>query len=223
MNSSKYIYRYTDPSRNEVIYVGQGTKTKKGDGYQRSRAHKIRTDKHPFVQRLQKMAHEGVYPIIDILIEGIDKELADLIEIEAIDKYGRKDLGKGTLLNLTNGGDGAGTGRIVSQEERDKISRDQKGRKKSPETMAKLAGINKGRKHTEVSRKNMSDAHKGKPLPDGHPFKVKGRPANNRKACTIDGITIYESRKALYAALGRGKSGGGHPNFRYVEKASKDV
>ena len=23
----KYIYRYTDPARNEVIYIGQGSKT----------------------------------------------------------------------------------------------------------------------------------------------------------------------------------------------------
>ena len=105
----KYVYRYTDPSRNEVIYIGQGTQGKtNGWKYKRANSHLKRTDTHPFVQRLQLMAREGVQPVIDILIEGIDKELADLIEIEAIDKYGRKDLGRGTLLNLHDGGLGGG-------------------------------------------------------------------------------------------------------------------
>ena len=42
--------------------------------------------------------------------------------------------------------------------------------------------------------------------------------ANRCQPCTIDGITIYESRKALIAVLGSGKSGWRHPDFRYLEK-----
>jgi hypothetical protein len=37
-----------------------------------------------------------------------------------------------------------------------------------------------------------------------------------RKPCTVDGITIYPSRRALVAALGENKTGARSPNFRYV-------
>lgn len=36
------------------------------------------------------------------------------------------------------------------------------------------------------------------------------------KPCTVDGITVYPSCKSLIAALGRGKNGYSHSEFRYV-------
>jgi len=36
------------------------------------------------------------------------------------------------------------------------------------------------------------------------------------KPCTIDGITIYASRKELIAELGQGKNGLKNKNFRYI-------
>jgi len=41
---------------------------------------------------------------------------------------------------------------------------------------------------------------------------------SKNKPCTVDGITIYPSRKALAAKLGWGKSGVTHPHFQYVAK-----
>jgi hypothetical protein len=38
----------------------------------------------------------------------------------------------------------------------------------------------------------------------------------SKRACTIDGITIYESVTALGAALGHGKDGTLHPDFKYL-------
>lgn len=94
-----YTYLYRDPSRgNEMIYVGKGQK-------RRAWKHLSRTDRHPFTQRLQKMKRNGVTPLIEFLCKDVDEELALLCEVEAIDLYGRKDLGKGPLLNLTDGGD----------------------------------------------------------------------------------------------------------------------
>lgn len=49
-------------------------------------------------------------------------------EIEFINLYGRKDLGLGTLINNSNGGEGGGTGRIMTQHERDAISLRFKGK-----------------------------------------------------------------------------------------------
>jgi hypothetical protein len=102
-----YAYCYRDPSRLDIcgeperIYVGKG----KG---RRVKAHLGRSDKHPFTERLKKMRQNGVEPIIEFLCQGVDDELACLVEMEAINKYGRKDLKLGPLLNLTNGGEGEG-------------------------------------------------------------------------------------------------------------------
>lgn len=97
--SKFYAYIYYDPSRQmEPIYVG------KGQG-RRSHSHLKRADMHPFTQRLQCMMRNGVEPVIRI-IPCDDEELAFLVEEEGINKFGRKDLGLGSLLNLTDGGEG---------------------------------------------------------------------------------------------------------------------
>lgn len=108
-----YVYLYSDPSRNnEPIYVGLG----KGE---RVNFHLRRKDKHPLTHRLNKMKSLGIAPTISFIAKNLDRELAGLVEIEAINKFGRKDLNKGPLLNLTDGDDGV-SGRVVSDEERAK-------------------------------------------------------------------------------------------------------
>jgi hypothetical protein len=47
-------------------------------------------------------------------------------------------------------------------------------------------------------------------------FAAKGH--HMSRACTIDGATIYPSLQALIRALGQGKAGAKHPNFRYVDE-----
>lgn len=118
-----YCYLYIDPSRNnEPIYVGKGKD-------KRVKYHLKRKDKHPFTNRLQLMKRNGVEPIIEFLCKEIDEELAFLVEAEAIAKYGRKDLGKGPLLNLTDGGEGP-SGQIFTEETKQKMRkpRSEKGR-----------------------------------------------------------------------------------------------
>ncbi len=196
----KYIYRYTDPARNEVIYIGQGSKT---IDFRRAFSHLKRKDKHPFTQRLQKMAREGVQPIIEILIEGIDKELADLIETEAIDKYGRKDLGKGPLLNLTNGGEGRnGSKASIETREKMRIAHLGKGMPMSDEQRALLkdqwkndeqrrldlsirmtiSNPQTGKSRTDEQKAKVSAKLKGVPKPEGFSQAIsaalKGRPSN---------------------------------------------
>ena len=49
--------------------------------------------------------------------------------------------------------------------------------------------------------------------------KISSQALFNRcQRCTVDGIKIYESRKALLADLGSGKNGWRHPTFRYLKK-----
>lgn len=138
----------------EPIYVG------KGNG-RRARSHLKRTDMHPFVQRLQKMVREGVEPTIIYLAEDVDDELALLVEEEAIALYGRKDLGKGPLLNLTNGGEGCG-GVKRTEEQKQRLSKALKG---TPRPWLREANL--GRKwppRSEEHRKRISESLKGKPI-----------------------------------------------------------
>lgn len=148
-----YVYLYIDPSRNdEVFYVGKGTSY-------RSHKHLKRKDKHPMAQKVQKMLRDGVEPIITKL-ECSSESIAFELERGLINTIGRKDLNEGTLLNLTNGGEGV-SGRITTEETRQKL---------------KLVSIGNrnglGYKHTPDACKKISDGLRGKPKSVEHIAKA---------------------------------------------------
>jgi len=134
-----YTYIYYDPSRkNEPIYVGKG----KGE---RAWTHLTRKHMHPFIQRLQLMKRNNIEPIIGFYSE-LDEELAHLVEQELISKFGRKNLGLGTLLNLTDGGDGvSGIKHVRTAEHCRKLSEAQKNKPKSERTRKNISKACKGR------------------------------------------------------------------------------
>ena len=131
-----YVYRFRDPSRsNEPFYVGLG----QGRRWTR---HFDRRDRHPMTHRMQLLKKIGVQPTVEFICTAVDEELAKLVEMEAISKYGRKDLGRGSLLNLTDGGDGCNN---PSLESRRKMSESHKGVKLSDETRARMSEARKGK------------------------------------------------------------------------------
>src|ERR1035437_9305972 len=146
-----YTYIYYDPSRNnEPIYVGKGKNNRVWEHFKS-------TFNHPFVNRLKHMKNNNVSPVIGIYA-SMDEELALLLEVELISKFGRKDLGKGSLLNLTDGGEGV-SGRIYSH---------------SAQARANISKSTKG--------KIMSDDWITKQQNRIHPIKTKSRMANSQKA-----------------------------------------
>ena len=154
MSAKFYVYIYRDPSRNfQEIYVGKGQDD-------RAYKHLTRKDMHPFTQRLQKMGRDGVEPHIEI-IHCNNEEVAFAAEVLSIKVLGRKDLGRGTLLNLTDGGEGT-SGYIPSAETLQKMSDAQKGKSRSLETRQKSSDANKGKPKSLETRAKMSDAKKGK-------------------------------------------------------------
>lgn len=179
---SFYVYLYTCPVRNEPIYVGKGT----GPRWSK---HLVRKDKHPLTQRLQWMRKSGFEPQISFICEDVSEEFAMLCEMEAISKYGRKDLGLGPLLNLTDGGEGVSGVKhsrevidrraasirkaLQTPEVRAKISASNKGKVRSEETKAKIAESLRGVKHTEERRKNISAANTGKKLSEEAKQKLR--------------------------------------------------
>jgi len=58
---------------------------------------------------------------VEIVAQGLSTYETKLLEMKLIKFYGRRNLGEGTLVNLTDGGDG-GLGVIVSKETRAKLS-----------------------------------------------------------------------------------------------------
>src|ERR1039457_1605892 len=94
-----YAYVYKNSLKNmEAFYVGKGCNDRAYDHLQ-----KIKRVVNPHLSRtIQKMLREGNQPII-IIFNMSDEETAFDLEIDLIRFYGRKDLGMGSLLNLTDG------------------------------------------------------------------------------------------------------------------------
>jgi hypothetical protein len=109
---------------------------------------------------------------VEILFDNISFEEAVIKEKEYIKLYGRRDLNEGTLVNLTNGGEGTvgatpwNKGKKylmnLTQEQRNNISKKIKGRVLSQDTIEKIRIKNIGRKHSIESKKKVSLKNKGK-------------------------------------------------------------
>jgi hypothetical protein len=105
---------------------------------------------------------------IIILKKNLTEEEAFRHEVYMIAVFGRKDLGTGTLRNLTDGGEGK-AGCYHSEETKRKISEAVKGNnhplygiKHSQETRNKMSKSLKGRVIDDVWKTKMSESHKGK-------------------------------------------------------------
>ncbi|NBY21342.1 MAG: hypothetical protein EBQ73_00350 [Gammaproteobacteria bacterium] len=171
-----YVYRHIRLDKNEPFYIGIGS----DEEYKRANTN-TRRNKHWI--NISKFGYE-----VDILFDGLTWDEACVKEKEFISLYGRKDKNKGSLCNLTDGGDGC-LGRIVtfSEESKRKMSEARKGKKpyiitdeirKNLSIAAKKRGISKehlakmnkarvnfthrkGIPHTEETRKKMSDSRIG--------------------------------------------------------------
>jgi hypothetical protein len=106
-----YVYVYYDPRNGDAIYVGL-VKGKRAFKHWKKKAN------NQFFQNvLNKIREAGQQPRIEFVIRDVSYEQAKSLEVELIALHGRRDLGKGTLCNLTDGGDGA-KGLQISSERR---------------------------------------------------------------------------------------------------------
>jgi len=91
-----YVYQHIRLDRNEVFYVGIGSDSRNQRAFNKLNRTKF------WKSVLAKTEIK-----VEILKENISWNDACELEKELIKKYGRKDLGLGTLVNLTDGGDGS--------------------------------------------------------------------------------------------------------------------
>src|SRR6187402_769400 len=102
-----YLYRHIRLDKNEVFNVGIGTKispyknrfSSYRDEFKRAFD---RTNRSKYWENIVKKAGYEV----EVLLQSDDYEFIKQKEIEFVALYGRKNLGLGTLCNLTDGGDG---------------------------------------------------------------------------------------------------------------------
>lgn len=187
-------YLYKDPKANVSPYVGKGVSARP------ARHFHPRTDTQ-LSRMLKKRVREG-FSISPVILAAASDDDACEMEMLLIELIGREDLGKGTLFNKTNGGEGA-AGRIVTSEE--KTKRVATFANKSAE---ELADINK--RIQDKRLKTMSERGMWEQF-------SKNMSIYQSRKCTVDGTTIYNSRKELIEALGQSKKTGSRsPNFRYV-------
>jgi hypothetical protein len=158
-----YVYKHIRKDTNEVFYIGIG-KTKRRP-----------TDKNNRNDRWTKLVNKvGFYA--EIIEDGLTWQQACELEIKLIKQYGRRDLNEGSLVNMTDGGDGfVGT---HSEETKAKL----KQRYVSPELRKKLSELKKGKSTgrfgslnpqygipmTDEQKQKISASKKGKPLSENH-------------------------------------------------------
>lgn len=186
-----YCYLYRDPTRNnEPIYVGKGHD-------RRAYGHLTRTHNRHLKNRIKLIERLGSQPVIDFLCKDVDEELAFLCEVEAISKFGRRDLQTGSLLNLTDGGDGP------------------KGVVRPPMCISQKQLISQSRIGQRISEQTKTKMRK----PRG-PRKVMGEHTGGspKKRCTVDGKTFFDSLSELRKVLGQGKNGTRNPNLCVVSE-----
>jgi len=90
-----YLYRHIRLDKNEPFYIGIGS----DDNYDRANS---KNSRNPHWTNITNITDYE----IDIMLEDLSWEQACKKEREFIAFYGRKDLGLGTLSNLTDGGEG---------------------------------------------------------------------------------------------------------------------
>lgn len=164
--NSYYAYLYCDPSReNEPIYVGKGVG-------KRVFSHLKRRNRHPLSSRLQHMSALGVQPTIEFLISDVSETTALFVERCAIDKYGRKNLNQGPLLNLTNGGEGS-SGWKASEETKERMRLAHLGRQRPPSVGAAVSKRCKGKSLSAEHRQRIGESKRGKKLAQRTPEHSK--------------------------------------------------
>jgi hypothetical protein len=152
MENKYYLYRHIRLDKNEPFYIGIGTNYI-NINYKRAKAKDRRSKAWNNI--INKTNYE-----VEIMLESNDLNFIRNKEIEFIKLYGRKDLGKGTLANLVDGGEG-NFGYIPSKEIKELQSKRMLGSKASETTKKKMSIAQKNKKVSEETGKKISKTKKG--------------------------------------------------------------
>ena len=136
LNTNILVYRHRRNDTNEIFYIGIAKKATRPYS-------KCDRNKH-WKHIVNKYGYQ-----IEIIQEVETWEDACELEMFLISEYGRKDLGLGNLVNMTDGGDGT-LNHIITDECRQKIRESKLGKKDSDTTKLKKSNYSKNRTKSHI-------------------------------------------------------------------------
>ena len=138
-NKQIIVYRHRRLDNYEVFYVGIASTLYRPYN---------KTSRNKFWKNIVSKTNYNV----EIIATVEDWKTACELEEFLIQEYGRRDLKTGTLVNMTDGGDGR-YGSIISESTKLKMSQVKLGIKKDKEIGFKISISKKGRKHSLEGKK----------------------------------------------------------------------
>lgn len=144
LNNLHYLYRHIRLDINQPFYIGIGKKTEQDIKYFTYHRAYSKRNRNQWWKNIVSKTEFAVDIIMDDLSEKQCKEK----EIEFIKLYGRKDLKKGNLCNLTDGGE---TNSNISSLTKEKFRKCKLGNKNP----------NYGKSLTEETKRKISESMKG--------------------------------------------------------------
>lgn len=185
MNNQHYIYRHRRLDNFSIFYVGKGTIKNYKRAY-------IKDKRSQFWKNIvSKYGYE-----VEILIDNLNGDDANELEEFLISIYGRKDLKEGSLVNLTNGGEGVKG--IIQTEEVKKWRSDRWKGENNPmygkfgeenpnynkcrpeEVKNKILKSNTGKTISDETKQKLREINTGKKHTHETILKMKGRPCSKK-------------------------------------------
>jgi len=147
MLNNFYVYLHIIANTGEPFYVGKGKSTR----------YKLKTCRSKYWYNI---INKYDYDII-FLEENLNEKDAFELEKYWIKRIGRKDLKLGPLINFTNGGEG-NSGKILSDETKEKMRKVKLGKICSNETKEKIKKGNSGKILSDETKEKISKSKLGK-------------------------------------------------------------
>lgn len=141
------VYQHKRLDTNEIFYIGIGDKEIRASSL---------CNRNKFWHNIVNKAGYTV----KITHTDICWEEACVIEKYLIAFYGRKDLSTGTLVNMTDGGEGV-MNLVWTEDSRKKLSKTKTGTVMSAETREKMSLAKKGKRNSEKHNENIRKARIG--------------------------------------------------------------
>lgn len=199
-NCCSYVYIHITLDTNKIFYVGIGRKK------DYKRAYDVSSRSNHWKNVVKKHGHK-----IKILFYNKTWEEACEIEKLLILFYGRKDLGLGYLVNLTDGGDGS-LGGIKTGDLKKKYGSQNLGKKHTIEHINKNREANLGekngfygKKHSEETKIYLSKINKGKIIPEKTKAILRSQktsdkhPSSKIVLCLENGVFFDSGKDAAIA------------------------
>lgn len=192
MDNKYYLYRHIRLDKNEPFYIGIGTKRNRNH-YRHNTEYERAFSKSSRSVLWQNVVSKTEYQV-EILFESDNYDFIKEKEVEFIFLYVRRDCCGGSLVNLTDGGEGT-KGIVYSEEYKNNHSKIFSG-ENHPNWGKTLSEETKRRKSESMKKSDKS--LKGKKLPEWWCKKISG--------------AVKGENNVMY-----GRTGAKHPNSKKIE------